>query len=601
MDSGAVTIQNSKLRKLKAARQNLLQHYERLPIISCLVGLYSCQWRWFHHPKVEPGEWCCSKRECVFYPVLVTAFCSSFVFLYMWSEAENDYNNFDWFSYINLGIWFPWSVMLLAMAAVCFAYILLLVMMAVCLVSEGQQLYLHWCHKIWTVFILVLSISILAVITVMWTVQWNTVVLSMQFTAPFLHVVALFCMVLLSWPVALYTFRLDKKVFQVTMLAPYLALLFFLFFIPLGMYSPCIREKGTLGPKPALIGHRGAPMVAPENTFMAFAKIVEHHGDGFETDVRISLDGVPFLMHDEDLRRTTDVEEVFPEIANQSAAMFTWDELSKLNAGKWFFKKKPFRNMPPMSFSDVRWAKAQTVYRFSEFLSLADQENKLVIFDLKRPPEEHPYRHTWIFRTLYVMLQVAKIKPHLVLWLEDTERSHVRLVAPGFQQTSHNSVPLADLQAEKIVKLNLNYRDMSSDSIRKYAKANITTNLYVVNEPWLFSLAWCAGAHSVTTDAVHVLHGLTKPLFLMEHQLFKPVGPFGISIRRCEPSHKMAAIGRGRGSHTMSTTYLQSHSEDSWDSMGLPTNVDPHRRALGRFHLSGVSSSLVEREGSLLQ
>uniref|UniRef100_A0ACB8FFT2 Uncharacterized protein n=1 Tax=Sphaerodactylus townsendi TaxID=933632 RepID=A0ACB8FFT2_9SAUR len=271
------------------------------------------------------------------------------------------------------------------------------------------------------------------------------------------------------------------------MLAPYLALLFFLFFIPLGMYSPCIREKGTLGPKPALIGHRGAPMVAPENTFMAFAKIVEHHGDGFETDVRISLDGVPFLMHDEDLRRTTDVEEVFPEIANQSAAMFTWDELSKLNAGKWFFKKKPFRNMPPMSFSDVRWAKAQTVYRFSEFLSLADQENKLVIFDLKRPPEEHPYRHTWIFRTLYVMLQVAKIKPHLV----------------------------RDLQAEKIVKLNLNYRDMSSDSIRKYAKANITTNLYVVNEPWLFSLAWCAGAHSVTTDAVHVLHGLTKPLFLM--------------------------------------------------------------------------------------
>ncbi|NXI02955.1 GDPD4 protein, partial [Pachycephala philippinensis] len=50
---------------------------------------------------------------------------------------------------------------------------------------------------------------------------------------------------------------------------------------------------------------------------------------------------------------------------------------------------------------------------------------------------------------------------------------------------------------------------------RKYAEANITTNFYVVNEPWLYSLAWCSGAHSVTTNAVHLLKDLSQPLFLM--------------------------------------------------------------------------------------
>lgn len=41
----------------------------------------------------------------------------------------------------------------------------------------------------------------------------------------------------------------------------YLLILSALYLLPLGFYSPCVKEKGTLGPPPALIGHRGAPMV----------------------------------------------------------------------------------------------------------------------------------------------------------------------------------------------------------------------------------------------------------------------------------------------------------------------------------------------------
>lgn len=44
-------------------------------------------------------------------------------------------------------------------------------------------------------------------------------------------------------------------------MAVYLVVLSALYLVPLGLYSPCIKEKGTLGPAPALIGHRGAPMV----------------------------------------------------------------------------------------------------------------------------------------------------------------------------------------------------------------------------------------------------------------------------------------------------------------------------------------------------
>jgi len=37
------------------------------------------------------------QRECCSFALIVLTFCLSLVFLYFWSEARNDYNDFDWF------------------------------------------------------------------------------------------------------------------------------------------------------------------------------------------------------------------------------------------------------------------------------------------------------------------------------------------------------------------------------------------------------------------------------------------------------------------------------------------------------------------------
>lgn len=51
-----------------------------------------------------------------------------------------------------------------------------------------------------------------------------------------------------------------------------------------------------------------------------------------------SVDGVPFLMHDRTLRRTTDVDKVFPDRRMNEASFFNWTDLQQLNAGQWFLK-----------------------------------------------------------------------------------------------------------------------------------------------------------------------------------------------------------------------------------------------------------------------
>ena len=46
-----------------------------------------------------------------------------------------------------------------------------------------------------------------------------------------------------------------------------------------------------------VISHRGANLVAPQNTIPAFEKSLEIGVDGFETDIHLSADGVPVVCH----------------------------------------------------------------------------------------------------------------------------------------------------------------------------------------------------------------------------------------------------------------------------------------------------------------
>ncbi|XP_018591666.1 glycerophosphodiester phosphodiesterase domain-containing protein 5 [Scleropages formosus] len=515
MGRSPASLSKLKLGKLKVVRRQLLQRYEHHPFISCLAGLYGCQWKRYQRAKAQPGECCCSKLECCSFGLLIVTFCLTLVFLYFWSEAQNDYNDFDWFNFGNLGFWFPWSVVLLVVAAVLFTYIAALLVLAICLLSEGQRLYLHWSHKLGILVTLTFSVSATAVLSDLWCKEWTTLLLSLQVTAPYLHVGGVSLMTLLSWPIALHFFRMNKRVRQVAIVGLYLAVLFALYLVPLGMYSPCIKEEDTLGPPPTLIGHRGAPMLAPENTQLSFEKAVKVGGEGLETDISISYDGVPFLMHDSTLHRTTNVRDVFPNRTAAMASSFTWSELVQLNAGSWFLSRDPFGTASSLDPADQARAQNQSIPTLRSFLDLAAHYNKLVIFDLRRPPEGHPYRDSWLNRTLEVVLNESSINSSQVLWLPSEARSLVQVLEPHLQQTSGYHGSVEQLQEQHIVRLNLHYSFMSQEQISKYASVNISTNLYVISQPWLYSLAWCAGAQSVTTNALHILKVLRRPLFFM--------------------------------------------------------------------------------------
>lgn len=78
---------------------------------------------------------------------------------------------------------------------------------------------------------------------------------------------------------------------------------------------------------PLIIAHRGASDEAPENTLAAFERADRLDAD-IEFDVQLSADGVPVVIHDETLDRTTS--------GRGRVSEHTLRELRALDAGGWF-------------------------------------------------------------------------------------------------------------------------------------------------------------------------------------------------------------------------------------------------------------------------
>jgi glycerophosphoryl diester phosphodiesterase len=80
--------------------------------------------------------------------------------------------------------------------------------------------------------------------------------------------------------------------------------------------------------RPLIFAHRGGARLAPENTMAAIDNGMSLGADGFEIDVQLSADGVPVVIHDPTLDRTTD--------RTGPVGALTAGELARVDAGHRF-------------------------------------------------------------------------------------------------------------------------------------------------------------------------------------------------------------------------------------------------------------------------
>ncbi|MDG4785904.1 glycerophosphodiester phosphodiesterase family protein [Micromonospora sp. WMMD1102] len=109
--------------------------------------------------------------------------------------------------------------------------------------------------------------------------------------------------------------------------------------------SALLRPPGS---PVAVIAHRGASAAAPENTLVAQEIARRGGADWIENDVQPSSDGVPFVLHDATVDRTTD--------GTGAVRTLTSSRLRALDAGSWFAPHYAGVRMPTLAeqLADLR-------------------------------------------------------------------------------------------------------------------------------------------------------------------------------------------------------------------------------------------------------
>ncbi|MER5254724.1 MULTISPECIES: glycerophosphodiester phosphodiesterase family protein [unclassified Streptomyces] len=121
--------------------------------------------------------------------------------------------------------------------------------------------------------------------------------------------------------------------------------------------------------KPLVVAHRGASAYAPENTFSAIDKAADMGFRWVENDVQRTKDGELVIMHDDTLKRTTNVEELYPDRAPWKVADFTAKEISRLDAGSWFSPKYAGQRVPTLK----------------QYMNRVSRNHQSLVFEFKKP------------------------------------------------------------------------------------------------------------------------------------------------------------------------------------------------------------------------
>ncbi|HWU08816.1 MAG TPA: glycerophosphodiester phosphodiesterase family protein [Streptomyces sp.] len=255
---------------------------------------------------------------------------------------------------------------------------------------------------------------------------------------------------------------------------------------------------------PVVYAHRGASAYAPENTLAAVDAADDLGIAWVENDVQLTKDGVPVVMHDTTLSRTTDAEQVFPGRAPWAVKDFTAAEIAKLDAGSWF---------------GARFAGAR-VPTLTEYLRRVERNRQKLLLEIKSP-QTYPGIEKETLRVLREegWLDRGHVKYRLIIQsfgAESVKNVHVQRpdVVTGFLGTP----PVADLPsyAEYTDQINPSYTTIGADYVRAVQKLKgahgkpLQVNTWTVNDAAKAAEVAGFGVDGIITDNPDTVRDATR-------------------------------------------------------------------------------------------
>jgi glycerophosphoryl diester phosphodiesterase len=237
-------------------------------------------------------------------------------------------------------------------------------------------------------------------------------------------------------------------------------------------------------PYPRFVAHRGAGILAPENTLAAMRLGASYGYRMVEFDVKLSSDDQAFLLHDATLERTTN--------GRGTAGALSLAELTALDAGAWHSAR--FAGEPIPSLAQLaQWALAHQVLVNIEIKPTPGQEERTgrLVADAAQQLWAQASTAPLLSSFSPVALEAARAaQPNLprALLVE-------RLPADWLQQC----------RALDCIGIDPNWRSVDAQMIAQAHAHGLRVLSYTINDPVVAQKLLAAGLDCLITDAVDVI------------------------------------------------------------------------------------------------
>ncbi|MEP1208395.1 MAG: glycerophosphodiester phosphodiesterase family protein [Rhizobiaceae bacterium] len=233
-----------------------------------------------------------------------------------------------------------------------------------------------------------------------------------------------------------------------------------------------------------LIIHRGASAYAPENTLQSLALAADMGSSWVESDVRLTADDQLIMLHDDDVRRTTD--------GAGQAALLPLDAIGKLDAGGWFSPRYRGCSVPTLS----------------QYLTMTQERQLGLVLELK-------HVHGW--EEKLVRLVAAEIT---ATWRDSPEKLVISAFSERCLKTAKILLPnhprclavtaIPELPAQRLSDVNatmlhLQHSYAGPEGLARLREAEMEFAFATVNNPQRARHLLKNGATSIMTDKPDLL------------------------------------------------------------------------------------------------
>jgi glycerophosphoryl diester phosphodiesterase len=229
--------------------------------------------------------------------------------------------------------------------------------------------------------------------------------------------------------------------------------------------------------KTRIVAHRGNSSQAPENTLVAFCQAIDMGVDAIELDVFLSADGIPVVIHDATLSRTTNAPE------GLFVKDLTAKQLSELDAGSWFGPQYAGEKIPALK----------------EVLQLDFKKTELFI-ELKWDDEQH-------IQPLVsaVLATIAAVRPKFPIVMGSFSQKIIDEIGKQASEQRVCGIVDEDKSLQKMVNRGLTYLSISDElatpeNLAELCEKGIEVWVYTVNDRERGSQLSAMGVRGIVTD-----------------------------------------------------------------------------------------------------